>query len=75
MSVAPVSVEPQVQPTPVAPSVASVNIEPQIQPVPVAPVSVEPQVQPTQQPFNYESINPTVNQNSELKRPDDIEAL
>ena len=28
-----------------------------------------------QQPFNYESINPTVNQNSELKRPDDIEAL
>ena len=75
VSVAPISVEPQVQPTPVAPSVASVNIEPQIQPVPVAPVSVEPQVQPTQQPFNYESINPTVNQNSELKRPDDIEAL
>ncbi len=77
MPVAPVSVEPQIQPAPVEPS-APINIEPQINPVPVAPVSVEPQIQPTQaiqQPLGYESINPTVSQNSELKRPDDIEAL
>ena len=76
--VAPVSVEPQIQPAPVEPSVAPINIEPQINPVPVAPVSVEPQIQPTQsiqQPLGYGSINPTVNQSSELKRPDDIEAL
>ena len=55
----PISVEPQIQPAPI-------NIEPQINQVPPVPISIEPQIQ---------NPNPAINQSSEIKRPDDIEAL